>query len=162
MRPSVPEVRLGILRGRERAPRPYDRDRPGGPSPAREREEVRLPSPLVFFHIATPDPEGARRFYAEVFDWTFDDASTNGGANVGIDPGGPGDFDVHGTLRALPAGAAPAVTLWFRVADLRATVPRAEAAGAKVLVPIRQQGPGGAHIALVRAPDGQAVGIVQA
>jgi hypothetical protein len=119
-----------------------------------------MPSPLVFFDIASPDAEGVRAFYAELFDWRFS-AGDATQATIGIDPGGPGDFDVTGTLRGLPAGAAPTVTLWFRVDDLWGTVARAEALGARVLVPIRQTD-GGTHIALVRAPDGQAVGIVQA
>jgi uncharacterized protein len=120
-----------------------------------------MPSPLVFFDIATPDPERMRAFYAALFDWTFGDGPPEQ-PRATIDPGGPGDFDPKGTLRALDAGAAPAVTLWFRVADLWATVAKAETLGAKVLIPIRQTAPGAAHIALVRAPDGQAVGIVQA
>lgn len=119
-----------------------------------------MPSPLVFFDIASPDPEGTRAFYAELFDWRFSDGNP-ARATIGVDPGGPGDFDVTGTLRGLPAGAAPAVTLWFRVDDLWATVARAEELGARVLVPVRQT-EAGTHIALVRAPDGQAVGIVQA
>jgi predicted enzyme related to lactoylglutathione lyase len=121
-----------------------------------------MPSPLVFFNIASPDPEGARAFYAALFDWTFGEAGAAQGGGVAIDPGGPGDFDPQGTLQALPAGSAPRVTPWFRVTDLWATVAKAEELGARVLVPIRQTAPGGAHIALVRAPDGQAVGIVQA
>ncbi len=119
-----------------------------------------MPSPLVFFDIASPDPEAARAFYADLFDWTFSEGNA-AQVTIGIDPGGPGDFDVKGTLRGLPAGSAPAVTLWFRVDDLWGTVARAQALGARVLVPIRQT-PAGTHIALVRAPDGQAVGIVQA
>ena len=28
-----------------------------------------MPSPIVHFQIATPDPEAAERFCREVFDW---------------------------------------------------------------------------------------------
>jgi uncharacterized protein len=114
-----------------------------------------MPSPVVYFTIGTPDLERAREFYRAVFDWRIED-----GAGA-IDPLGPGDFDVKGSFRALPEGSAPAVTLFFRVSDLWASVEKAQALGAELVVPIRQT-EAGAHIALVRAPDGQSVGIVQA
>lgn len=110
------------------------------------------PNPLVFFQIVTT-PVG-RRFFEELFDWTV---SPKGG----IAPGGPGDFDPQGAFLEAKEGQQPTVTAWFRVLDLWATFEKAQALGASVIIPIRQD-QNGTHIALVRAPDGQAVGLVQA
>jgi uncharacterized protein len=113
-----------------------------------------MPNPIVFFQIATSDLPAARAFYGELFDWTISETG-------GIDPGGPADFDTTGAFRALPEGQAPFVTPWFRVDDLWKTLERAMELGAQEVLSIRQQ-PGGAHFCIVRAPDGQTLGLVQA
>jgi predicted enzyme related to lactoylglutathione lyase len=122
--------------------------------------EVPVPSPLVFFTIGTSHPEQAQQFYGQLFGWRLAEADGPNAA-PSIDPEGPGDFDVKGAFRVLPEGAPPSVTLFFRVSDLWATVEKAQALGAALIVPIRQT-PAGAHLAIVRAPDGASVGIVQA
>jgi len=113
-----------------------------------------MPNPLVFFQLATSDVAAARQFYGALFDWKISDEG-------GIDPGGPGDFDVRGVIRSLPAGEVPFATPWFRVEDLWGTFEKAQELGASVILPIRQL-PAGQHFCLVRAPDGQTLGIVQA
>ncbi len=118
-----------------------------------------MPSPLVYFQIATPDTEAARAFYGALFDWKFGEPA---GRVTAIDAQGPGDFDVTGSFLRLQEGATPFVTPWFRVDDLWATFDRAQSLGAQVILPIRQSGSEGAHSCLLRAPDGQAFGMVQA
>jgi predicted enzyme related to lactoylglutathione lyase len=115
-----------------------------------------MPSPLVYFQIATTDLEASRRFFSELLDWDLGDEGT-----VGIDPQGPADFDVKGAFFPLPAGGAPFVTPWFRVSHLAGTLAKAEALGARVIAPVRRTA-GGADVALIRTPEGLAVGIVQA
>ena len=118
-----------------------------------------MPSPIVFFQIASVDPEASKAFYEEVFDWSFGEPGADGG--ISVDPQGPGDSDAKGSLTRLPGGGSQAVTLFIRVSDLWGTVERAEALGADLLVPIRQI-PAGPHMAIIRAPDGPALGIIQA
>jgi predicted enzyme related to lactoylglutathione lyase len=118
-----------------------------------------MSSPLVFFQIAVADPEASRAFYSEVFGWSFGAPAADGG--ISIAPQGPEDFDAQGLLSKFRGDGDQAVTLFFRVADLWDTIDRAEARGAEVLSPIRQV-PAGAHLAVIRAPDGVVVGIIQA
>ena len=118
-----------------------------------------VPSPLVFFQLSTPDPEGAGEFYREVFGWNIGEPAANGVSS--INAGGPGDFDVTGALRAVEASEPAACTPWFRVGDLWASFERAQELGAQVITPIRQQ-PGGLHFCMLRTPDGLAIGVVQA
>ena len=118
-----------------------------------------MPSPIVFFQIASADPEASQAFYDELFDWKFGDAGSDGG--ISIDPQGPADFDAKGSLTAIQRDGGPAVTLFVRVSDLWGTIERAEALEAEVIVPITQTG-SGTHLAIIRAPDGLALDIVQA
>ena len=118
-----------------------------------------MPSSIVFFQIASADPEASQAFYDELFDWKFGDGGVGGG--ISVDPQGPADFDAKGSLTALRGDGAPTVTLFVRVSDLWGTIERAEALDAEVIVPITQI-PSGAHISIIRAPDGLALGIIQA
>lgn len=119
-----------------------------------------MPSPLVFFQLATRDPAATRAFLDELFDWRPSEPDERG--SISINAGGPGDFDVTGTLMPLREGRQQA-TLFFRVEDLWATVARAEELGGQVLMSIRQPVPDAAHLAIVSTPDGELnVGIVQA
>jgi hypothetical protein len=119
-----------------------------------------MPSPVVFFQIATADPASAREFYGQLFDWGFTETG-NTLTPIAINPKGPGDFDANGTFLQLPPGAPPFVSIFVRVEDLWATMARAEALGAAVVLPISQV-PGGPHVAIIRSPEGHSIGIVQA
>ncbi|MEX1022647.1 MAG: VOC family protein [Dehalococcoidia bacterium] len=112
-----------------------------------------MPSPLVFFQITTPDLAAAKAFYGALFDWRVSDTG-------GIDPQGPADFDPKGVFREIEDGPA-AATPWFRVSDVAATLERVPGAGGEVMTPVRRT-PAGTDVALVRAPDGLVLGVVQA
>ncbi|HJM75911.1 MAG TPA: VOC family protein [Dehalococcoidia bacterium] len=118
-----------------------------------------MPSPIVSFQISSADPEASQAFYDELFDWDFGEAGPDGG--ISIDPQGPADFDAKGSLTAARGDASPGVTLFVRVSDLPKTFERAESLEAEVIVPITQID-GGAHLAIIRAPDGMVLGIIQA
>ncbi len=118
-----------------------------------------MASPLVFYQIATSDPGRTRAFLGDLFEWPATDPE--GSDTFTIEPGGPADFDVQGQILP-PREGAQQVTLFFRVADLWATVALAEERGATVVMPIRQM-PTGVHVALITTPDDAlTVGIVQA
>lgn len=119
-----------------------------------------MPSPVVFFQIATADPASAREFYGQLFDWEFSETG-NAVTPVAIDPKGPADFDAKGSFLQLPPGTPPFVGIFVRVDDLRGTVAKAEALGAKVVLPVTRT-EGGTHLAIIRSPEGHSVGIVQA
>lgn len=117
-----------------------------------------MPSPLVFFQIATPDPAATRAFFTALFDWTCSE-STPG--FIDIDPGGPADFDPKGQFMRSKPGAAPFVQPFWRVSDLAATVARALELGATTVVaPTRTAA--GTDIAILRSPEGLSFGVVQA
>ena len=92
-----------------------------------------MPSPLVFFQLAASDPT-TREFLDQLFDWK---PAEFAGYRISIRPAGHGDFDV--TVALMPAqDGQQQITLFFLVADLWATVARAEELGGHVLISIRQ------------------------
>ncbi len=118
-----------------------------------------MASPLVFYQIGTSDPARTRAFLGDLFDWPA--AEAEGADTFSIQPGGPADFDVSGQVVPGSEGAQQ-VTLFFRVADLNATVAQAENRGATILMRAVQT-PTGVHVAMIRTPDDELnVGIVQA
>lgn len=119
-----------------------------------------MPSPVVFFQVATTDPAAAREFYGQLFDWEFSETG-NAVTPLAINPKGPADFDAKGSFLQLPAGALPFVGIFVRVDNLRATVAKAEALGAKIVLPVTRT-EGGTDLAIIRSPEGHSIGIVQA
>lgn len=105
--------------------------------PGRHRgaQRVNAPNALAMNELGTRDPEGAARFYGEVFGWEFEPIS-QGGQMV------YGSFRLGGRLVAgvLPMGerfppSVPANWLpYFGVSDLNASVARVEKLGGSVLM----------------------------
>jgi predicted enzyme related to lactoylglutathione lyase len=126
------------------------------------RRRNAVPSPLVHFQIATPDPEATRAFFRELFDWEFTPGAGRIVANV--DTGArriePNDIYPGGSLLQTREGASTYAALFFRVADLDATVRRAQKLGARVLVP-RSRTLQGTDVSIIATPEGLTIGIVQ-
>ena len=116
-----------------------------------------MPNPVVHFEVLGEDGPGLRRFYADLFDWRLDTVE------------GPLD---HGVVSAAQAGIGGGIgrsadggpgrlTVYVEVADLEATLARAERLGGRRLMDPLQL-PGLAGLALLADPEGHVVGIVAA
>ena len=101
------------------------------------------------------DPERAKAFYGKVFGWSFDDQSMPGYAliNTGHEPAG-------GLFQKPDAAPAPCANMYFKVADIDATLTAATEDGAKVLVP-KTEIPGIGHFAMLADPEGIPIGVMQ-
>lgn len=114
-------------------------------------------APVVRWQILSSAPDQIATFYSTLFGWTVEQANALGyrvihtGSDVGI-PGG---------VWPAPPGAPTFVQLFMEVEDVAATVARAEAAGAQVIVP-RSALPDGDVMAVLRDPSGSSFGVVQA
>lgn len=115
-------------------------------------------SPIVFFQLGTNDPEHSAAFFRELFGWDIGPGSP--GIAASIETHDPGDIAVNGGFVQVPDGTQPYVSIFVRVEDLDATLAKAPALGAHVLV-ARTQTPGGVDIAIIRAPEGHIIGLVQ-
>lgn len=119
-----------------------------------------MPSPVVFFQIASPNPAKTREFFAVLFDWQFADTGSPV-TPIAIEPGGPADFDPKGSFMQLPAGAAPYISIFIRVDDLDATLAKVPDAGGRLILP-RTRLPTGTDVSVIASPEGLVIGIVQA
>jgi len=114
-----------------------------------------MSSPLCHFELMVADAAKARAFYGQVFGWSFDNDTMPGYTLVdtGQEP--------TGAIFKSPEGAGGVcANVYFKVADINATLEKAKKSGAKVLVP-RTEIPGVGHFALFADPDGIPVGIMQ-
>ena len=120
-----------------------------------------MPSPIVYFQLGATDARAAADFVREVFDWQVSGAD---GTVLNIDTGAgqidPNDIFVSGSIRQLSADLQPVTSVYVQVADLDATLEKASARGARVIVP-RTDRPGQATVAVIQAPSGHTFGIVQ-
>lgn len=99
--------------------------------------------------LATRDMDGSKKFYGEVFGWTFDDAGdnyfvieNNGRSNGGM-------VLLNEQWGEMP----PTWSIYFTVADLDATLAAIEPNGGTIVMPKTQIGERG-HIAIVSDPTG--------
>jgi uncharacterized protein len=113
-----------------------------------------MANPVRWFEVAAKDPDAIKSFYAELFDWKFDDLpgdmpySTVEAADGGI-PGGIG-----GTPEDYPGH----VTFYVAVDDLEAALSKVESLGGS-----RMMGPmdiPNGQIALFNDPEGHTIGLM--
>jgi predicted enzyme related to lactoylglutathione lyase len=121
-----------------------------------------MPSPIVHFQITSPNAEKTAQFLRDVFDWQPGEARA--GADTWLDTGAsqvaPNDIFVNGSLRSGEPSVAATTIVYVRVADLDGTLEKAVKHGGSIVMP-RRDNAGAPSIAIVSAPDGLVVGVVQ-
>ena len=109
---------------------------------------------VTHFEVHGSDGKRLQASYAALFAWKVDANNPMHYGLVGAEPGGIG-----GGITQSPM--APRVTFYVEVADLFASLAKAESLGGKTLMepdPV----PGGPRIAMFADPDGNAIGLIQA
>jgi predicted enzyme related to lactoylglutathione lyase len=119
-----------------------------------------MPNPVVHFEIIGKDGERTRRFFGDLFGWTID--AENPMKYGLVDPGnGSQDRGIAGGVAGAMEGAPAHVTVYVEVADIDATLAKAEELGGRKLF-----GPEtvmeGVTLAQFADPDGTVVGLLQA
>ena len=115
------------------------------------------PAPVTWFEIATDDAESARRFYGELFGWTFavDDPSYS---MITTLPGQPPRGGIRDTGTPQPDGVPRSYAVpYVEVADVAATCAQLEELGGKVTVAATDAD--GLVYALVTDPSGSLFGL---
>jgi hypothetical protein len=115
-----------------------------------------MPNPICHFELLVPDPERTRSFYGEVFGWEFE--STPGSDYQLIRTGRPPHGGLMKRPEEMPVNAA--LQVYVAVESVEETLKKAEAAGAKVIVP-RKVVPGAGYFAVFQDPDGIVLGIFE-
>jgi len=110
-----------------------------------------MSNPVVHWQIVTPKPEETERFYTELFDWKSDADNPLKVRQIATGS----DEGIGGDIWPAPPEADAFVQLHVRVEDVDAAVAKAEALGARVMVP-KQELPGGGAMAVLHDPQGLA------
>ena len=116
-----------------------------------------MAQPVAFFEVISADPDRARMFYGELFDWQISADPELGGYAL-VDTGA-GEDAVGGGIGASSAPGDAGLKIYVRVDDLEAYLARAEALGGKRLVPPTPLPGDFGTIAVVADPDGNQVGL---
>jgi uncharacterized protein len=141
------------------------------PGAHRGAQVVNEPSAWAMSSLRTDDPEGAKRFYAELFGWGTSGFDMGGGemtlftvpGYVGGEPQQPVPRDVVAVL-APPSddnGEGSQWTVGFWVADIDAAVSKVSNGGGEVLVPPFELGGAGLRQSVVRDPQGASLSLTQ-
>lgn len=113
-----------------------------------------MANPVVHFEIRSTDPDAARTFFGQVFDWKFSPGAIPGYTYV-----------EHGVDGAIPGAIGPTqggpsmVTFFVVVDDVAETLARAESLGGQIIQPAASVP--GITFAAFADPQGQIVGIVE-
>ncbi|NES14003.1 MULTISPECIES: VOC family protein [Micromonospora] len=113
-------------------------------------------TPVTWFEIGSDRPEEVERFYADLFGWTFEE---QGGPGASYRQTAAGEEQgIGGAIRATNGQSPNYAIFYAEVADVAETCRRAEAAGGKVLVPLRTT-PSGLTFAHLLDPSGNHIGV---
>ncbi len=120
------------------------------PSTTVKQGGIAMGNPICWAELTTWNPEGAREFYAKLFDWQIKPMPDAALPYLTFDPGqGPG-----GGIMGLPEPGIPtAWSIYVKVDDLKATCRRLEELGGKVHKPPTEV-PGCGRFAVACDPQG--------
>jgi hypothetical protein len=127
-----------------------------------ERKGTDMGRPVVHFEIVGRDGEALRRFYGDLFDWTFDVNEQFGYGTVACEEnlGEDGVGIGGGVGQAAPPGGDGHLTFYVAVADVEETLSAAERKGAKRLMG-PQEISEGLTLGMFRDPEGNVVGVLR-
>ncbi|MEU5721549.1 VOC family protein [Micromonospora sp. NPDC047738] len=113
-------------------------------------------TPITWFEIGSDRPDEVQRFYTDLFGWTFDEQGAPG-ASYRVTTAG-GEQGIGGAIRGTGGDSPNYAIFYAEVADVAETCRRAEAAGGKVVVPLRTA-PSGLTLAHLLDPSGNHLGV---
>jgi uncharacterized protein len=112
-----------------------------------------MSAPIMQWQIVTANPDSLGKFYNELFGWTVSANNALGYREVA-------SGNVKGGFWPAPPGAPSFVQLFVGVPDVEASVAKATALGAKVIVPVTTL-PDGDVMAVVADPMGVTFGLMR-
>lgn len=115
-------------------------------------------NPFVHVELNTTDPEKAKNFYAQMFDWSMEDMQMGPGMTYTLIQ--PGDGTGGGLMKQMMPGAPSSWLAYVIVDDVKAATARAQSLGAKILKDVSEvQGMG--WFSIIVDPTGASLGLWQ-
>jgi predicted enzyme related to lactoylglutathione lyase len=112
-----------------------------------------MSAPVMQWQIVTTEPESLAKFYGDLFGWKISANNALGYREIATG-------SINGGLWPAPAGAKSFVQLFVGVPDVEASVAKAIAMGAKVIVPVTVL-PDGDVMAVLADPMGVTFGLMR-
>ena len=112
-----------------------------------------MSAPIMRWQIVTTDPQAMAKFYGDLFGWKVSAANALGYREAA-------SGNITGGYWPAPPGAPSFVQLFIGVADVEASVAKATAIGAKVIVPVTTL-PDGDVMAVLADPMGVTFGLMR-
>jgi uncharacterized protein len=117
-----------------------------------------MSDPVVFAEVLGSDGGALRRFYGELFGWSFSGMPEATDYDYGMAQSGEGGVGVG--VGAAPAGRPGHVTFYVRTDDVAAALAAAERLGGTSAMPATEM-PDGTVVGLLADPEGHVVGLVR-
>jgi predicted enzyme related to lactoylglutathione lyase len=114
-----------------------------------------MSAPVLQWQLVTPTPDVVVAFYKDLFGWTA--TAKNAMGYRQIDTGGGG---ITGGVWPAPPDANSFVQLFIGVPDVHASIAKAIALGAQIVVPATTL-PDGDTMAVLRDPSGMSFGLIR-
>jgi hypothetical protein len=115
---------------------------------------MKMGNPVTQFQILSKKPDETAAFYSKLFGWTIDGNNAMGYRQ--IDTGSR--EGIQGGIWPAPLQAPDFVQLFISVGDVKAAVVKAQALGAKVLIPATML-PEGDEMAVLHDPNGMSFAV---
>jgi predicted enzyme related to lactoylglutathione lyase len=114
--------------------------------------------PVVFFEVLGKDGSALRSFYAQLFDWSFNQM---GGDAAALDYGivAADGHGIEGGVGTAPPGSPGHVTFYVATGDVAGSLEHAQTLGGS-LVMAPMELPGGGIVGLFADPEGHTIGLV--
>lgn len=113
-----------------------------------------MANPVMQFQIVSKAPDDTAKFYAGLFEWKIDTSNPLGYRQ--IDTGSAAG--IQGGIWPAPPQAGSFVQLFVAVEDVKASVTKAQALGAKLLIPPTTL-PDGGEMAVLLDPHGMSFAV---
>ena len=113
-------------------------------------------NPVMQFQILSTAPDKTARFYSTLFGWAVNADNPLGYREIST--GSPDG--IQGGIWPAPKQAANSTQLFMAVDDVKASVKKAKALGAKVIIPPTSL-PGGGELAVMHDPQGMSFGVMK-
>ena len=114
-----------------------------------------MSDPVVFAEVHGRDGAALRRFYGELFGWSF--RSFEGPMDYGMAESGEGGIGVG--VGPAPEGRPSQVTFYVRSGDVAGALAAAERLGGSVSLPATTM-PDGTVLGMLADPEGHVIGLV--
>ena len=116
-----------------------------------------MANPFVHIELSADDVDAAKKFYRSLFDWKLEDSTAMQYTMIGVGKGtGGGMMKKH--MPSQPTAWLP----YAEVADVNATLEKARAGGAQVVVERTEIGPSMGAFGVIIDPQGAALGLWEA